>query len=539
MPVRQLNRQQAWLFPPTLDEMIMSDHPARFVASLVDSLDSAFWQKMNIQLEGDPLGAPSYDARGLLCVWLYGFMTRTRATRKLEAACRDQLPYIWLTGWQKPDHNTIWRFYKDNRDEIRHLFNLSIKTAIKMDLVDLAVQAIDGTKMVGNAAKDRTYDKEGLEELMKRNEKAILELEKENEESHDPAPVHLPEKLRQQKHLNLEIKAALEQLKKEEDQKEINLSDGETNLMKSRQGIIAGYNLEAVVSPLKVAESKKSGMIITAVDVVQDPVDYNQLIPMIDQAKENTGKQADYSLADAGFHNGPNLRACEQRQQVILMPESQEKALQQLYHKDKFIFDPNTDSYLCPGGQTLNYVRQKLTRQTGMRIYRGKSAICRKCPAFGACTKDKHHGRELQIGEYETELRRHRVWMKTEKAKEVFKLRKELVEPTFGIIKEQMGVRRFLLRGLKNVRAEACFVATAFNLRTLYGAWKAWGSVKKRELFTLVKGLGENSLPKNHICYAILDNSQNPPSIEAKSSLSFFTQMNAESYARYWMVNRG
>ena len=64
-----------------------------------------------------------------------------------------------------------------------------------MDLVDLAVQAIDGTKMAGNAAKERTYDKKGLEKLMERTEKAIRELEKENEESQDPAPVHLPEKL--------------------------------------------------------------------------------------------------------------------------------------------------------------------------------------------------------------------------------------------------------------------------------------------------------------------------------------------------------
>ena len=152
MPTREINRQQTWLFPPSLDELLNSDHPARFVASLVDSLDIAFWQKMNIKLEGEPLGAPSYNARGLLSVWLYGFMTRTHTSRKLEAACRDQIPYLWLTGWQHPDHNTLWRFYKGNRDEIRQLFKLSIKTAVKMDLVDLAVQAIDGSKIAGNAA---------------------------------------------------------------------------------------------------------------------------------------------------------------------------------------------------------------------------------------------------------------------------------------------------------------------------------------------------------------------------------------------------
>lgn len=162
MPIRDINRQQTWLFPPSLDELLNSDHPARFVASLVDSLDTVFWQKMKVKLEGDPLGAPSYDARGLLGVWLYGFMTRTRSSRRLEAACSDQIPYLWLTGWQHPDHNTLWRFYKGNRDEIRHLFKLTIKTAVKMDLVDFAVQAIDGTKISGNATKEHTYDKKVL-----------------------------------------------------------------------------------------------------------------------------------------------------------------------------------------------------------------------------------------------------------------------------------------------------------------------------------------------------------------------------------------
>ena len=63
--------------------------------------------------------------------------------------------------------------------------------------------------------------------------------------------------------------------------------------------------------------------------------------------------------------------------------------------------------------------------------------------------------------------------METEEAKRVYKLRKHLVEPVFGIIKEQLGARRFLLRGLANVSAEWTVLATAFNLRSL---WKAWRS---------------------------------------------------------------
>ncbi|HYU21220.1 MAG TPA: transposase, partial [Chloroflexota bacterium] len=103
MPLRPLSRDQTWLFPPTLTELIAGDHPARFVAEFVDALDRSTWSELGIAVDGDPLGTPAYDPRALLCVWLYGFMSGVRSCRKLEAACRDQLPYLWLTAWQHPD----------------------------------------------------------------------------------------------------------------------------------------------------------------------------------------------------------------------------------------------------------------------------------------------------------------------------------------------------------------------------------------------------------------------------------------------------
>ena len=58
----------------------------------------------------------------MLCVWLYGFMTGVRSCRKLETACREQLSFLWLTGWQHPDHNTLWRFYKGHEEAMRKPF---------------------------------------------------------------------------------------------------------------------------------------------------------------------------------------------------------------------------------------------------------------------------------------------------------------------------------------------------------------------------------------------------------------------------------
>ena len=87
--------------------------------------------------------------------------------------------------------------------------------------------------------------------------------------------------------------------------------------------------------------------------------------------------------------------------------------------------------------------------------------------------KDRLNGRALTIGPHDTVLRRHRAWMSSRQAIDASKLRKQLVEPVFGIIKEQQAARRFLLRGLVNVTAEWTVLATAFNLRTLWRVWRS------------------------------------------------------------------
>ena len=106
IPVRPFSREQAWLMPPTLDDPVPEDHPVRFAAAFVDGLDAETWEELEIDLQGDPRGASAYHPRALLSVWIHGFTTGVRSCRKLEAACRDQVPYMWLAGMQKPDHNT-------------------------------------------------------------------------------------------------------------------------------------------------------------------------------------------------------------------------------------------------------------------------------------------------------------------------------------------------------------------------------------------------------------------------------------------------
>ena len=477
VPVRPLSRDRTWLFPPTLDELIPADHPARFVAAFLNALDRAAWSRMEIALDGDPLGAPSYDPRVLLGVWLYGFMTGVRSCRKLEGACRDQVPYLWLTGWEHPDHNTLWQFYKAHREEMRELFKRTVRTAVRMGLVDLAVQAVDGTKISGNAAKARTYDEAGLRRLLERTVAAIAELEAQNEAGGDPQPARLPQELAEAKALRERVAAALEQVTAEEGPNQVNLSDPDAQLMKGAQGYVAGYNAQAMVSPLKQETAGRTGLFITAAAVSDCPADQDQLLPMIQQAEECTGQPAGLTLADGGYHSGPNLAACAEQGHPVAMPESNQKARQapDPYGKDAFMYDPGTDTFTCPEEQTLTFVGEKhRPGRMATRVYRASRSICLACPAFGACTKDRRHGRMLEISPHELALRTHRTWMATQEAKVAYRQRKQLPEPTFGILKEQQGARRFLLRGIQQVRAEWTLLATAFNLRTLYRIWASW-----------------------------------------------------------------
>ena len=312
MPLRDMDREQMWLLPPSLDELLPQDHPARFVAEFVDALNKEDWSELGVDIDGDSMGAPAYHPRALLSVWLYGFMTGVRSCRKLEAACRDQIPYLWLTGWQHPDHNTLWRFYKAHREAMRKLFKRTVRMAVAMELVDLVVQAVDGTKVASNASVNRSYDARGLRgRLLERLERAIADLEAQNEAGEEAAIASLPEKLADKKVLREQVRQAMADLASQKRHSRINLTDPEARVMKGRHGgIVAGYNAQAMVSATKTEEGT-SGMLVTAADMVDEVNDNALLVPMMEQAEETTGTKSQMTLADSGYFAASHLAECD------------------------------------------------------------------------------------------------------------------------------------------------------------------------------------------------------------------------------------
>jgi len=345
-----------------------------------------------------------------------------------------------------------------HRQAMRKLLKYTVATAVKLNLIDLAVQAIDGTKIAANAAGDRTYDTAGLHRLLERAEVAIAELEAQNERGDDSPPPRLPEELHRAQALRHQVRDAMLHLVQHEGLSRVNLTDGDAQLMKGRSGIVIGYNAQAMVSPLAPGTAKGNGMLITAAEVVNSAADSGQLVPMLERAEEVTGQRVPVTLADGGYHTAASLEAGERRGQLLVMGERYQGKVKSPYFKDQFAYDATTDSYICPHGQRLPFRGLRKPKLISSRSIR------------------KHAGRALWISSSDMLLRKHRKWMQTDEARSLYSRRKELIEAVFGILKDQLGARRFLLRGLANVQAEFTLLATAFNLRTL---WRVWNRVRK------------------------------------------------------------
>ena len=193
---------------------------------------------------------------------------------------------------------------------MRKLFERTVRTAVAMKLVDLAVQAVDGTKVVANASVNRSYDAEGLRGLLDRLERAITDLEAQNEAGEEAAVARLPEELADKEVLREQVKHAMADLASQKRHRRINLTDSEARLMKGRQGIVAGYNAQTMVSPMET-DGGATSMLVTAVDVVDAANDNALLVPMMEQAEETTGTKSQMTLADAGYFAASHIAECD------------------------------------------------------------------------------------------------------------------------------------------------------------------------------------------------------------------------------------
>jgi hypothetical protein len=111
-------------------------------------------------------GRPAYGADLLLKAWPYGYFNKIRSSRKLEKACLENMGLILLTGMNGPDHNILWRFWRDNKKVFAGVFKQSVQVAVKAGLIGMAVHTMVGTKMMVRSSQNKFKNRDQLERML-------------------------------------------------------------------------------------------------------------------------------------------------------------------------------------------------------------------------------------------------------------------------------------------------------------------------------------------------------------------------------------
>jgi len=455
--------QQRLMFPPSLEDWVGSDHPARFIRDFVDTLDLP---NLGFRTSSGEVGRPHYSADLLLKVWLYGYLNKIRSTRQLERSCRDNLGLIWLTGMNTPDHNTLWRFWQENRQGLRQVFKQSVRVALHAGLVGLALHAVDGTKILTASSQRGVWHREDLEQLLAHLDESLHEVmvQVETAASKEQGEYRLPEELQDQVRRRQCIQEALKFLA-EAGQDHIHPGEPEARMMKAGPGIELSYNAQVVAD--------EASSLVVAAEVVNAEADVHQLVPMLDQVKENLGSTAQENLADGGYSSSAQIALAEERGYEVLIPAGKREPLSaedRPYHSSRFRYDESRNCCICPRGQILTYERTKPGRRKSynVRIYRCRHF--RDCPARRQCSRDPR-GRMVEIGPHYQAIERQR--QKRQAKKDVLSRRQAIVEPVMAWVKWHLDFRRWTMRGLENVRTQWALLCTTINLKKLINHWIA------------------------------------------------------------------
>lgn len=460
---------QLYLLPPSVDSLVSEDDPVRFVDAFVESLDLAGL--------GFDMGAPGTDGRPrygtalLLKVWLYGYMNRIRSTRDLERACRMHLGFLWLVGQLRPDHNTLWRFFRANRDALVRTSKRVSRVAADLGVLGMVLHAVDGTKIEAVSSRETGFHRESLEKKLTQVEERIArwlaEIERvEEEQGSESEEARLPWELQDARAMRARIRQRLAALDAE-GRSHLHPEEPDCSMLKCEGRIRFAYNAQAVVD-------EKSGLIVAG-DVVTDGADNHLLVPMLERVEEVLEGTASDTVADGGYASAETAQEIDQRgyDATFSVDANAGRREESPYHVSRFEYDPASDCFRCPfGGELRALGAWRAEGSLGYRVRRYRCASFTECAHRGACSPSRR-GRTIKATEHVVSVARMRDRATSPEGKARLSRRKVIVEPVFGWIKQGMGFRRWTVRGLASVRAQWAVVCTALNLKRLAVRWAA------------------------------------------------------------------
>jgi len=462
-----VSRKQSTFLPPCVEDYVGRDNPVRAIDAFVDCLDMA---EMGFRQPGSQGGAgqPPYDPADLLKLYLYGYLHRIRSSRRIEAeACRN-LEVIWLIKSLKPGYRTINGFRKDNGAALKRANRTFALMARELGLVGGELVAIDGAFFHANASKASITTRKKLEErlaALDRDIEAYHAALDANDAAEDAQPAEggcadgtaLPEKVAALMAKRTQLQATIAELDAS-GETQLSRTDEDARLLAKRGQVIAGYNVQIAVDD--------KHKLIVASEVVNDGNDTGQLHEMAKAAKDELGAETLTALADTGYYNGNELKACEEDGITAYVPlpkkTAQLEAQGRISHEE-FVYDAEQNIYHCPAGQLLRPMDGRKINSGG-RVeirYSSRKSICDQCPLRSRCLPAKAPRRTIARWEHEDVLERHRARMKDANAP--MRRRAELAEHPFGTLKCRAGYRHFLVRGFEKVRGEWSLMALCYN----------------------------------------------------------------------------
>lgn len=453
------DRHQVTLMPECLDDFIAEDNTVRIVDVFIGELDL-----VALGFDGASpaaTGRPSYHPSVMLKLYLYGYLNRIQSSRRLERECQRNVELMWLIGRLAPDFKTIADFRRDNGKGIRNVCRRFVMLCRELGLLAQAIVAIDGSKFKAVNNRDRNFTGVKIDRFQEHIERSIQRYLDGLETADRTQSTGLQAKTERVQEKIKKLRQRMQQLEEikvrliTEPDGQLSTTDPDARAMAtSRPGsAVIGYNVQTAV------DAKHH--LIVAHEVTNDSSDRSQLSKMALASREAMGATELQALADRGYYNGVELKACEDEGIAAYVPKpmtSNAKA-EGRYDKTDFIYIARDDEYQCPAGQRA--IHRFATDERGLQIHVYWPSACPGCSMRDRCTTSKYR----RIRRWEHEAVMDAVQQRLDREPDAMKVRRRTIEHVFGTLKHWMGSTHFLTRRLTNVGTEMSLHVLAYNLK--------------------------------------------------------------------------
>ncbi len=457
-------------------------------------------------------GASAYNPRLLLSVWLLALTYKTYSCRGVAKLLRENIAFKWLSGNKIIDFRTLNNFRSRLEKDIKKIFQEVIQIGIKNGIITAKDIFIDHSKFEADANRhkviwgkrvknqtakieseldmlfsyiSRIEKSEGKEygngdysETSNRNfsdsdiDKMITDVNsqlKDHEISRDAG--------RDRKAKFRRLKVLLHRLKKYNYSKL--LLGKRRSYSKTDPDATAMFQKDEVIKPGYNEGVATSDGFVLDYSISQTSGDTDKLIDLVDGTEKNTGVKADSVTADSAYGSEENYQHLEDKdikanvKYSTYHPEKTKKYHQAKVCKDQFLYEKSSDTYRCPQGKVLTFIKEKLSRKTvngyraNVKVYSAREEDCSGCSLKQFCTRGK--ARSLHISANYDRLKvKARKQLRSSEGRALSKRRGFEVETIFGHKKRNSFYKRYSLRGIDKVRTETGMFYTSYNLVKMY-----------------------------------------------------------------------